>query len=201
MPRKPALDKFHKVLFENVDELQHLSERELKQLKRYRSVFTVCMDNPAISDVRLRDFLAKEHGVSFVQAYEDIHNMRILLGNMRNAGKEWVRYLVNETLKQAIETAKAAGKKGTRDMIAAAAAMAKYNMLDKHDAQELPWEEIIPVSIEPTSDPTVLNIKPLANKEAEIKRLMEKYGADIEIEDMDYEEIGRRKPGSKEDLF
>jgi hypothetical protein len=201
MPRKPSLDKFHKVLFDNVDELKHLNEKELRQLKRYRSIFTLSMDNPAISDIKLRDFLTKEYGISMVQAYDDIHNMRILLGNMRNAGKEWVRYVVNETLKEAIDQAKKQGAKGLKNVIAAAAALAKYNMLDKHTAEELPWEEIMPVSIEPTSDPTVLNVKPLANKEAEIKKLMEKYGADIEIEDVDYEDIARRKPGSKEDLF
>lgn len=189
MPRKPALDKYHDVLFKDFDEMEHLTPSEQNQLKRYRFCFTESLENPTIPNTELRDHLINHFGISTTQAYIDIQNVRILLGNVRNAGKEWVRYLVNETLKKAIEDAKALGTKGIKLSIMAANTLGKYNRLDQEDAQELPWEEIIPQSIEPTSDPTVIGGKRLENKEEEIRKMYEKYKGEIEIEYADYEVI------------
>lgn len=190
MARKPALDKYHDVLFKNFDEIEHLTAAERKQLTRYRLAFTESLENPTLPDTQLRDLLMNTFGISATQAYVDIQNIRILLGNVRNAGKEWIRYLVNETLKKAIEDAKALGPKGIKLQIMAANTLGKYNMLDREDAVELPWEDIVPQSIEPTSDPTVIGGKKLANKEEEIKKMYEKYKGEIEIEYTDYEEVG-----------
>ena len=189
MPRKPALDKYHDVLFKDFDEMEHLTPAEQNQLKRYRFCFSQSLENPSLPDKELRDYLINEFAISQTQAYTDIQNMRVLLGNIRNAGKEWIRYLVNETLKEAIETAKAAGPKRLKELIMAADKLGKYNRLDKEDAEELPWEEILPQSIEPTTDPTVLKIKPLENKEEEIRKMYEKYKGEIEIEDIGYEDV------------
>ncbi len=189
MPRKPALDKYREVLFDDFDEKKHLLPSERNQLKRYRFCFTECLENPSIQDKVLRDYLMTEFGLSQTQAYIDISNVRILLGNVRNAGKEWIRYLVNEELKAAIEEAKNAGPKKLMERIMAIDKLAKYNKLDKEDAQELPWEEIIPQGIEPTDDPTVIGGKPLKNKEEEIRKMYEKYRGEIEIEDINYETV------------
>ena len=189
MSRKPNLDKFHDVLFTDFNEQEHLTLAEQKQLLRFRSAFTLSLENPSIPDTKLRDHLIEEFGISTTQAYADISNVRILLGNVRNAGKEWVRYLVNETLKKAIEEADKLGKKGILLKIMAADKLGKYNRLDREDAESLPWEDIVPVPIEPTTDPTVLGIKPLENKEEVIRKMYEKYKGDIEIEDIGYEEV------------
>lgn len=193
MPRKPALDKFRDVLFKDFDEMEHLTPAEQKQLTRYRLAFTESLENPTLPDTELRDMLMNTFGISSTQAYVDIQNVRILLGNVRNAGKEWVRYLVNETLKKAIEDARTLGPKGIKLVIMAANTLGKYNMLDREDAQELPWEDIVPQTIEPTSDPTVLKIKPLENKEDEISKMYEKYKGEIEIEYTDYEELNNNE--------
>jgi len=188
MSRKNNLDKFRDVLFSDLKEEKHLTPIEREQLKRYRACFTQSLENPSIPDKELRDYLINEFNVSESQAYRDIGNIRILLGNVRNAGKEWVRYIVNETLKQAIEDAKG-DKKRLKELIMAADKLGKYNRLDKEDALEIPWEEILPIPIEPTADPTVLKIKPLENKEEEIEKLYKKYRGEIEIEYIDYEEV------------
>lgn len=187
------MDKYHDVLFKDFDELEHLTPAEQGQLKRYRTAFTASLENPTLADTELRDLLMNTFGISQTQAYIDIQNVRILLGNVRNAGKEWIRYLVNETLKEAIETARTAGPKRLKELIMAADKLGKYNRLDKEDGQALPWEEILPQTIEPTTDPTVLKIKPLENKEEEIRKMYQKYRGDIEIEYTDYELVNDGK--------
>jgi len=191
MSRKPNLDKFHDVLFKDFDEHQHLTLSECVQLKRYRAAYSLSLENPSIPDIQLRDYLVKEFGISQTQAYCDIANIRVLLGNVRNAGKEWIRYLVNETLKQAIESCKLS--LDWKEVIDAAKALGKYNKLDKDDAMEYPWEDILPIPIEPTNDVTVLKVKPLANKEEEIRKMYEKYKGEIDIEDIGYEEVDNER--------
>jgi hypothetical protein len=187
MSRKANLDKFHDVLFNDFDEQVHLSVYEQQQLKRYRFAFSQSLENPSIPDSKLRDFLMNEFGISQSQAYYDIANTRILLGNVRNAGKEWIRYLVTETLKEAIEACRK--KKKWKEVILATHVLGKYNKLDKEDSNEFPWEEILPIPIEPTNDVTVLKVKPLENKEEEIRKMYEKYKGEIDIEDIGYEEV------------
>ena len=173
--------------------MEHLTPAERTQLKRYRFCFTQSLENPSTPDKVMRDYLINEYNISATQAYIDIQNVRILLGNIKNAGKEWIRYLVNEELKEALEDAKDLGPKGIKLRIMAANVLGKYNRLDREDAQEMPWEEIIPQSIEPTSDPTVLGGKKLENREEEIRKMYEKYKGEIEIEDIGYEEVDGNK--------
>jgi len=193
MPRKPALDKFKGVLFDNLDEIETLTPAERNQLKRYRFCFTESLENPSLSDRELRDFLMEEYGISQTQAYVDISNVRILLGNVRNAGKEWIRYLVTEELKEVIKEAKAAGPKKLMERIMALDKLAKYHRLDKEDGIEIPWEDIAPQPTEPTTDPRVIGGKPLENKEQVIADLYKKYKGEIEIEDIDYETVNDDK--------
>lgn len=195
MSRKNNLDKFQEVMFNDLASLENLTPVEIEQVKRYRFAFTVCLENPSISDNRLRDFLMVEFRISQSQAYRDISNIKVILPNIRNAGKEWIRYIVNEELKDAIKKCKDAGNDKLKELILAIDKLAKYNKLDQDEGEQIPWDEIIPQEIEPTSDISVLGIKPMENKENEIKRLYDKYKGEIEIEDIDYEEVkdGREK--------
>lgn len=186
MGRNTNLQKFKDALFDDLDEDIFLTPAEAQQLKRIRAVFSISLSNPSTPDTNLRDYLISEFGISQTQAYRDIGNMRVLLPNVQQAAKEWHRYLVNEELKQVIEQCKLLGADYIKDRIQAVSIYAKYNKLNKEDALEYPWEDIKPQSIEPSSDVTILGVKPLANKEEEIKKMFDKYKGDIEIEDADY---------------
>jgi len=197
MSRPSKLDKFNELMFSDIGSITDMTETERNQLLRYRFAFTILLENPSYSDVTLRDNLMLQFGISQSQAYRDISNLKIILPNIRNAGKEWIRYVVNEELKNAIKAAKDAGK--LKERIMAISALAKFNRLDQEDTEEMPWDEIIPTGIEPTSDPSVLDITPLQDEKAEIKRLFEKYAGEIELDSLSYQtETDDRK---EEDIF
>jgi hypothetical protein len=198
MSRTSKLDKFQEVMFRDMDELTGLTSVERDQIRRYRFAFTMLLDSPSMTDTLLKDFLMQEYDISQAQAYRDISNMKIILPNIRNSGKEWIRYIVTEELKEAIRIAKDSDK--LKERILAIAALAKYNRLDQIDEEEMPWDEIIPIPIEPTSDPSVLGITPLENEEDEIKRLIEKYKGEIEIEDVEYQDL-EQDNGNEKDIF
>ena len=186
MKKESTLDRFHKVLF-SVGNEKLFTEDEQKMLIRYRAVFTLSLETPWITNTEKRDFLMNEFHISIAQAYKDLSKVRVLLVNMQNAGKGWIRYIVNESLKKSIKDAQKMGKSGIKLGIMAAGKLAKFNMLDKEDSIYLSWEEIKPPTIEPTTDPTVLGIKPLQNKSEVIRKLYEKYL--VEIEDNEYESL------------
>jgi len=203
MSKKSNLERFKDFLFEDLDEIAilmkipELSRSDRNMILRFRFCFSKLLESPSLQDNKLRDALMSEFKISESQAYRDISDIKIFLPNIRAAGKEWYRYMVNEELKLAIQDAKEEGR--LKERIEAIKALGKYNKLDQDDGEELPWDEIIPVSIEPTSDPSVLGIKPIPNLEGEIKRLYEKYKAEIEIEDIDYKEVDN--DGKETDLL
>jgi len=186
MSREHPIDRFRNVMFNNAKETE-LTEAEQKQLTRYRDAFVQSLDNPLIRDTELRDYLINNYRISDSQAYRDLANIRILLGNVRNANKEWVRYMVIEGLKKQYFDADAEGKQ--REAIMALDKLGKYNRLDKEDLEELPFDKVIPVDWEATTDISVLGIKPMENRKEEIQKLLKKYADDIEIEDIDYQEV------------
>ncbi len=129
MSRKPNLDKFKAVFFDDMDEME-LTPTERDQLIRYRYTFTIQLENPATPEVVIRDMIMERFDISQSQAYRDLGVVRILLGNVQNAKRAWVQHIVNETLKEAIATAKAMGPKYIKHVIIAAAQLAKYNRLE-----------------------------------------------------------------------
>ncbi len=193
MSRVSSLEKFKDYLFEDIDEihilmkLPNLSLAERNLILRFRFCFTRLLEKPSLQDKKLRDDLMNEFKISESQAYRDIADIKIFLPNYRAAGKEWYRYVVNEELKEAIQDAKDSDK--LRERIEAIKALAKYNKLDQEEGEELPWDKIVPIPIEPTTDPTVLGITPIKDLDNEIKKLIDKYKGEIEIEDIDYQEI------------
>ncbi len=243
MGREHTLDKLQRVFFEGAGE-SSLTSVQLTQLRRYRAAFSIWLDKPILSDSNIRDFLIKEHGVSKQQAYTDIHNLKYLLGNVTNAGKEWQRYKADQLISEAVSlldpkeverevsVSKPKKKKkvvgfGMSDIveedkpdaeikkiwvqpsktdvlvaeakIKAAKALVDIHKLKMDEAEQIPWDDIIPHDWEATDDPTVIGLKPIPNIREKIKKLKKKYGQDIEIVDTDYEDLSNEE--EKEDIF
>lgn len=186
MPKPQTLDRVKTALFDGNE--QTLSAVELHLFRRYKASFTMWLDEPTMRDSEIRDFLRANFDISESQAYRDIANIKFLLGNVRNANKEWQRYKVINMLDEAYALAKEA--KDAKAMILAADKLGKYTQLDQKDDEIKPWDEIIPQTFEPTSDPSVLGIKPMPNYRAKIKEMLKEYSQDIEfIEIREYKDL------------
>lgn len=168
---------------------------------RIRQAYTWWYEFPMKPEIEVRDFIMHNGCVSVTQAYEDIQIIKVLLGDIQNAGKEWHRHRVIYMLEQGYQMA--VDKQDARGMVLAADKLGKYTRLDKEDALELPWGEIIPLPIEPTTDPLVLGIKPIKNVQGVIAKMLEKYGAEIDesISDVAYEEIDYQSDADEKDLL
>jgi hypothetical protein len=127
--------------------------------------------------------------------------VEILLGNIKNPEKAWMRYRVNSMLETAFK--KAEDLKDPKAMAFVADKLGKYNQLDKPDAEPIPFDEIIPQPFEPTDDPTPLGLKKDPNIREKKKKMLEKYLHEIEIVDVPYEEIIKddNDQQEQEDIF
>ena len=103
MSKPSTLDKFRDRLFDDIDRLE-LTDRERSELMRYRAIFVLKLENPHITNANVVKFLNKKFGIrSIAQAYRDIAATETMLGKVRTSEKQWIRYLVTETLKEAID--------------------------------------------------------------------------------------------------
>ena len=187
MPKPDTLEICRKYLFENPTE--ELSPLMNDRLLRIRSAYAHWVEFPMKSDNEIRLFIQDNSDVCKASAYSDLNILKILLGSIKNASKEWHRYTVIEMIKEAYDLAK--DKQDPKAMILAIDKLGKYTQLHLPDIDPIPYEDIVPQPFEPSSNPAVVGLKPIDNLAAKIKKLKEKYATEIDsnIIDVEYTEL------------
>lgn len=202
MAKQDTLGLIHDNLFRKDDSL---TPKQKELLQRYEAAFTIWLDKPWLSDKEIRNFLISRYGISISQAYLDIKNLQFLFGKVRNASKEWYRYMANELVKEAVSSLQGEALEpdehfipGKEEILSACAkikaaeALVKINRLNKIDADPFDWDQIKLPEFEPTNDPVEAGIltgtsrSELAEK---IRKMEEKYSEVIEIKDIPYEPV------------
>lgn len=175
MPKPTTLETCRKFLFDNPK--KKLSTQMSARLLRIRSAFVHWSEFPMKGEVQIRNFLMEEHDISQSQAYDDLGIIKNLLGNVKNASKQWHLYTFIEMAKETYEIAK--NKNDARAMAMVMGNYGKYTQLHIPDNEQIPWHEIIPQLIEPTEDPTVVGLIRDPNSRKKAKKLLEKYSNEI----------------------
>lgn len=192
MAKPQTLEICRKYLFDNPKE--KLSPQLSQRLTRIRSGFTHWNEFPMYGESHIRDFLIDEFDIAKTQAYDDINIIKMLLGNVVNASKQWHLHTFLEMAKETYEMSK--DKKDTRAMAMVIGQYGRYTQLHIPDQERIPWGDLIPKIIEPTEDPTVIGLVRDPNAREKAAKLMEKYADDItsnikapNAEDVDFVEI------------
>jgi len=174
-----TFDKIQKSLFSDSDEeITGLSFHDMEIRTRYMSAFTIWNENPTYTDKQIANHLMLTYKIKKSQAYRDISSLRIMLGNVRNSGKEWHRFTVIQMAKNAYALAEK--QHDAKAMAVAAGVLGKYTRLDQLEAEDLPWDSIIPPNFEPSPDVSILGFKVDPNAEKKREKLRKKYMQDIE---------------------
>lgn len=196
MPRPTTLEICRQHLYSDIDQIPVAYQ---ERIKRIRVGYTHWYEFPTKNETDIRDLLMNEFEVAKSTAYEDIQVIKILLGDIKNPGKEWIRYQINAMLDKAFQLAET--QKDPKAMAIAAAHKAKYNQLHLPDADPLPFDEIVPQPFEPTDDPTPLGLKKDSEIREKKRKMLEKYIADIEIMDVPYEQLKSTDNDGEEDIL
>ncbi|MEG1916251.1 MAG: hypothetical protein RR061_06180 [Muribaculaceae bacterium] len=163
-------------------------------LIRLRDIYNYWLRFPKKSDREIINELAIRYGLQKSQAYTDLRLIKALLGDFQKTTKDYHRYRFIEMCQEAYEVARST--KDARSMVAAADKYAKYTQLDKEDIIDRGYDQIVNQPYEPTDDPSVIGIKPIANIREKIEKKIKQYWND-DVEDIQFEEVEY----NEEDIF
>lgn len=175
------IDKYQSYLALDENELQEmrLHAQVIERVIRFRSLYTYWCRFSSKSPHELVEFDMAMHKVNESQAYDDIHCLKILMGNLQESSKKFWRWRINQMIE---EDRKAAKREGDHRAVASMQKnLIKNNMTDKEDTPDLAFDKIVPLQIVATDDPSVIGIKKIPDLRGRIRKLIKKYDADIEF--------------------
>lgn len=163
-------EKVERCLYMPVEEAEkYLTKEQLVIKNRLMLCVSVLLENPLKQDTEVVNFLMGGCGgacdpVGQSQAYRDVAALRKMVGSIQLSSKAWYRYMIVEGAKEGFEIAKS--KKDGKGIAACLDKIGKYTRADKDD-DSIDWTEMIPPSMEPTDDVSVLKLDPIENLEQE----------------------------------
>lgn len=157
-----------------------LTAPQQAHFERLHDAYTHWLSNPLLSDNRMRDYMMAMHGISTNQAYRDLALIKLLFGSVALANKEQMRYKANYLYDAAAAAALAGNDKKAKALTKIADGIVKNNRLEENEGEGLPWDDIVPVDMSLTVDPTVIGIIPEQNIKAKAAKLLKQYTEDID---------------------
>lgn len=194
MPLPTNLDDYSKYIVMNDDELKTLpiNPAVIQRVHRLRGLYAYWLQFP---DKFERDILQQDmalFGVGRAQAYDDVRLVQVILGNMQQAARNFMRWKINQDLEQDLRAARRAGDH--KSVAAIEKVRVMNNRTDKEDEPNTNYERIPNLGISFTDNPKVLGIEGYDNAEKlrkDVNTLNKKYSREVEKESeyTDYEEV------------
>ena len=174
------IDQYSEYLPVSSDELreQLVPEDTIQRIERLRELSSYWRSYPSTSPKELVTRCMQIFKVGKSQAYDDIHILKILIGNLEATTKEFARWRVNQMIEEDRVAARRDG-----DWRAVASMQKNYilnNQTDKPDTPDMAFDKIVPLQLEPTDDPSVLGIKAPKNLRARRDKLIKQFLKDDE---------------------
>jgi len=174
------IDQYSEYLPVSSDELrqQLVPEDTIQRIERLRELSSYWRSYPSTSPKELVTRCMQLFKVGKSQAYDDIHILKVLIGNLEATTKEFARWRVNQMIEEDRTAARRDG-----DWRAVASMQKNYilnNQTDKPDTPDMAFEKIVPLQLEPTDDPSVLGIKTPKNLRARRDKLIKQFSKDDE---------------------
>ena len=194
MPLPTDLDNYSKYIVLNDDELQKLpiNPAVIQRVHRLRGLYAYWLQFP---DKFERDILQQDmalFGVGRAQAYDDVRLVQVILGNMQQAARNFMRWKINQDLEQDLRAARRAGDH--KSVAAIEKVRVMNNRTDKEDEPNTNYERIPNLGVVFTDNPKVLGIEGYDNAASlrkAVNSMNKKYSREWEKEPeyTDYEEV------------
>ena len=192
MPLPVNLDEYSRYIVMNDDELskEPINPGTIQRVHRLRGLYAYWLQFP---DKFERDILQQDmalFGVGRAQAYDDVRLVQILLGNMQQATRNFMRWKINQDLEADLKAARRSGDH--RAVASLEKVRVLNNRTDKEDEPDTNYDRIPLFGVTFTSNPKALGIDGYEN-EAALRKDIDKYNRmfsrDIEKEYTDFEEV------------
>ncbi|MBQ6203620.1 MAG: hypothetical protein IJK46_05945 [Prevotella sp.] len=194
MPLPANLDEYSRYIVMNDDELkeERISPAIVQRIHRLRGLYAYWLQFP---DKFERDILQQDialFGVGRAQAYDDVRLVQIILGNMQQANRNFMRWKINQDLEQDLKAARRQGD--YRSVAQLEKVRVLNNRTDKEDEPQTDYDRIPLFGVVMTSNPAALKIEGYDNEallRKDIDAMNKRYSREIEKEKeyTDYEEV------------
>lgn len=194
MPLPANLDEYTRYIVMNDDELkeERISPAIVQRIHRLRGLYAYWLQFP---DKFERDILQQDialFGVERAQAYDDVRLVQIILGNMQQANRNFMRWKINQDLEQDLKAARRQGD--YRSVAQLEKVRVLNNRTDKEDEPQTDYDRIPLFGVVMTSNPAALKIEGYDNEASlrkDIDAMNKRYSREIEKEKeyTDYEEV------------
>jgi len=173
-----AVQKFMNVLYDDVSTLlDRFTEKEINQLLRIRFAHSKLLENPVSTKKSIVDLLIARDSISTAQAYYDIELAEAILGDIKNASRQHMLFVVSEGAKRAYEIAES--NNDARGMAAAMNLLGKYHKLDQPEEKDFPHDRIVPPRFVVTTNIQILKPDYNGNAADSKLRVLKKTAQDM----------------------
>ena len=188
MPQVKTIELAKREMFTPREDLEkRLAPERVEHLIRLRDMYNWYLSNPSGQDRKFVDYFIGKYHISQSLAYADLSLVKQLLPALAPASRDFHRMRVSEMLLETYNMAKA--RKDVKAMAIAAKELGKVNRVDLDDEKDMPYELIVIQPFTPSSDPTLIGLKPIKDLDKVRARLLKQVAIDNpDIEDVEYEE-------------
>lgn len=169
---------------------EHVGNHILERLHRLRGLYAYWLQFP---DKFERDILQQDmalFGVKRAQAYDDVRLVQVLLGNMQQATRNFMRWKINQDLEADLKAARRSGDH--RAVASLEKVRVLNNRTDKEDEPDTNYDRIPLFGVTFTSNPKALGIDGYENEAAlrkDIDKYNRKFSREKDLEYTDFEEV------------
>lgn len=164
-------------------------ESTIARVERLRELAAYWRSYPSTSPKELVQRCSQLFKVQQSQAFDDVHLLKVLIGNLEATTKEFSRWRVNQMIE---EDRKAARRDG--DWRAVASMQKNYilnNQTDKPDTPDMAFDKIVVQPFEPTDDPSAAGVKVPKNHRQLRDKYIKMYSREEEF--TDYEDVTNKE--------
>ncbi len=188
------LDKYQGYLALDDDQLRdkyHLSDIVIERVIRLRALYAYWCRFSSKAPREIVEWDMAMYKVEESQAYDDVHCLKVIMGNLQEASKKFWRWRINQMIEEDRLKAKRDGDH--RSVAAMQKNLIKNNLTDKEDTPDLAFDKIVPSRLVPTDDPSEYGCKKVSNLRGLIRKTIKQY--DVDIEYTDFEEVTENDGG------
>ena len=177
------IDLTQRFLFSTEEEMTEakIPKKQQERILRLRDMYMYWLRHPQHGDRAIVNRILLQYKVKPKVAYDDLHLLKICLGNINQVTRQWCQYVFLQRCEEGFAMARA--KNDAKAFGNILSTFARFTRLDKDEQTALEYDQIVPQQFEITTDPAVAGFERIPNIEQKVQKLFERYKREAEQAD------------------
>ena len=177
------IDLTQRFLFSTEEEMTEakIPKNQQERILRLRDMYMYWLRHPQHGDRAIVNRILLQYKVKPKVAYDDLHLLKICLGNINQVTRQWCQYVFLQRCEEGFAMARA--KNDAKAFGNILSSFARFTRLDKDEQTVLEYDQIVPQQFEITTDPAVAGFERIPNIEQKVQKLFDRYKREAEQAD------------------